>query len=118
MTLTPPAPPMLPLSLGPPPEGPAKPQSREEAALTAGRQIEAAFLEEMLRFAGVAEPRESLGGGAGEAQFAPFLRRAYAEDMAQNRGLGIAEMVARSLLARDGAALETPVASPPGSQPR
>jgi hypothetical protein len=52
---------------------PAAP-TRDEQLLTAAQNLEASFLAEMLKSAGVGTPRETFGGGAGEEHFASFLR--------------------------------------------
>lgn len=60
-------------------------------------QLEATFIAEMLKSAGLGESRESFGGGSGEDQFSTFLIRAQAEQMAQAGGLGLAESLYNSL---------------------
>lgn len=62
------------------------------------RQLEASFLAEMLKSAGVGETREALGGGAGEDHFSSFLVQEYAEATVQAGGLGLAESIYRSLV--------------------
>ena len=49
----------------------------------AAQKLEATFLAEMLKSAGLGTPRDSFGGGKGEEQFASFLRDAQAEEMAK-----------------------------------
>ncbi len=61
------------------------------------KAFEASFLAEMLKFAGVAEQRESFGGGAGETAFASFLTEQYANKFADNGGIGLAENIYQSL---------------------
>lgn len=63
----------------------------------AATQLEATFLAEMLKSAGLGESRESFGGGSGEDQFSTFLIRAQAEQMAQAGGIGLAESLYHSL---------------------
>lgn len=63
----------------------------------AAMQLEATFLAEMLKSAGLGESRESFGGGSGEDQFSTFLIRAQAEQMAQAGGIGLAESLYHSL---------------------
>ena len=55
------------------------------------QQLEAGFLAEMLGHAGFGAARESFGGGAGEEQFASFLRQEQANAMVKAGGLGLAE---------------------------
>jgi len=64
---------------------------------SAARAFEAAFLAEMLQSAGLGSTRESMGGGAGEGQFASFLVRAQAEEIARAGGIGLAEALYASL---------------------
>jgi Rod binding domain-containing protein len=63
---------------------PAKP------AFTTGQKLESVFLAEMLKAAGVGKSPETFGGGAGEDQFASFLREAQAREMVRAGGLGLA----------------------------
>ena len=63
-------------------------------------KLEASFLSEMLKAAGLGDARESFGGGAGEEQFGSFLRQAQAERIAQTGGIGLAESIYNSLKAR------------------
>lgn len=74
----------------------------DSALRAAARQLEARFLAEMLKPAGLAEPRGGLGGGAGEGQFASFLREAYAEAMTHAGGIGLAEPIFEALKQRGG----------------
>ena len=53
--------------------------------------LEASFLAEMLKSAGLGETPEGFGGGAGEDQFASFLREEQAKQMTQVGGIGLAE---------------------------
>lgn len=72
--------------------------SQSDAALrTAAEKLEASFLAEMLKAAGVGEARDAFGGGAGEEQFASFLREAQAEGMVKAGGIGLAEALFESL---------------------
>ena len=71
---------------------------RKEAALhDAANKLEAVFLAEMLKSAGLGESREAFGGGSGEDQFASFLRQAQAEKMVQAGGIGLAESLFEAL---------------------
>lgn len=85
------------------------PVKRQHAADTslvrAARDLEASFLSVMLREAGLGAPRAALGGGAGEEQFASFLTQVYAERMADRGGIGLAEIILRSLQERAGDAV-------------
>ena len=65
------------------------------------RELEATFLSEMLKSAGVGAPRETLGGGVGEDQFGSFLRDAQANEMVKAGGIGLTEHLFQALKARD-----------------
>lgn len=54
-------------------------------------QIEQAFLEEMLKYAGPSPLEGSFGGGHGEEQFFTFMNREYAAAMAAGLDLGFGE---------------------------
>lgn len=66
----------------------------------AAEALEASFLAEMLKFAGLGEQTNSFSGSAGEAQFASFHREALALAMTRRGGLGLAGMIAASLQER------------------
>ena len=59
----------------------------------AATELEASFLEQMLKAAGLGETPEAFGGGAGEDQFASFMRREHARAMAEAGGVGLAEQI-------------------------
>lgn len=89
----------LPL-LGPRPPGMAKaapatrPDHSTDGALhSAAQALEARFLSEMLRAAGLGETPAAFGGGIGEDQFASFLRDEQAEAIARRGGIGLAESI-------------------------
>lgn len=63
-------------------------------------KLEAQFLSEMLKHAGFDGPDSEFSGGTGEGQFGSFLRDAQALRMAQAGGVGLAEVIFRSLQAR------------------
>jgi len=62
--------------------------------------LETAFLAEMLKNAGVFKAAESFGGGEGEEQFTSFLADAQARAMVARGGIGLADQIERSLIAR------------------
>ncbi len=66
----------------------------------AAQKLEATFLAEMLKSAGVGAPRDTFGGGAGEDQFASFLREAQAEEMVSAGGIGLAEALFNAMKVR------------------
>ena len=71
--------------------------TQQDPLRKAATQLEATFLAEMLKSAGLGESRETFGGGSGEDQFSTFLIRAQAEQMAQAGGIGLAESLYHSL---------------------
>lgn len=94
----PPALPPRPATLGPRPNA----QPPVSSTANVARKLEAQFLSEMLKSTGFGEARSFGGGGAGEAQFASFLREAVAERMVAAGGLGLAPQLQRSIEARHG----------------
>ncbi len=77
---------------------PRHPPPRNEAALReVTRALEASFLAEMLRSAGLGKTPESFGGGAGEDQFSSLLVQAQAEEMVKRGGIGLAETLFHAL---------------------
>jgi len=60
-------------------------------------RLEATFLAEMLKSAGLGESSDSFGGGIGEDQFTSFLVQAQAEAMADAGGIGLAESLFNAL---------------------
>ena len=71
--------------------------SSETAMRKAAIDLEATFLAEMLKSAGLGKSRDSMGGGAGEDQFASLLVRAQAEQIARSGGIGLAESLYHAL---------------------
>ena len=65
------------------------------------QQIEAGFLAEMLGHAGLGAARQSFGGGAGEEQFASFLRQEQANAMVKAGGIGLAESLFNAMTEGD-----------------
>ncbi|WP_371832366.1 rod-binding protein [Rhodalgimonas zhirmunskyi] len=70
---------------------------RDAALRSAAQNLEATFLSEMLKSAGLGESRESFGGGLGEDQFASFLRDEQAKEMTKAGGIGLAESLYQAL---------------------
>ena len=66
----------------------------------AARALETSFLAEMLKSAGIGEPRQTFGGGAGEDQFASFLRQEHARAIVDAGGLGLSESLYHALKGR------------------
>lgn len=75
------------------PMDPARGKLMEKA-----KELEAAFLSEMLSHTGMGESSESFGGGAGEDQFASFLRNEQARMMVEKGGIGLAQTLFESLV--------------------
>ena len=71
---------------------------KTEKLRDAAVQLEASFLAEMLKSAGLQKTSDAFGGGAGEDQFGSLLVRAQADAMARAGGIGLAEMFYTALL--------------------
>lgn len=76
---------------------PVAPAGEDQALQSAAEKLEAAFLSEMLKASDFGETPSAFGGGAGEDQFASFMRDATAEAMVEAGGIGLAEQLFRSL---------------------
>ncbi|SMX40298.1 flagellar rod assembly protein/muramidase FlgJ [Octadecabacter ascidiaceicola] len=77
------------------------PSASHEAQLMAVAQsLEAAFLSEMLKSAGIGETPSEFGGGAGEDQFASFMRDEQAKQMTAAGGIGLAQSMFDAMMAR------------------
>ncbi len=63
--------------------------------------MEAHFLAEMLSFTGLNATSAEFGGGDGEDQFSSFLRREQANQISKAGGIGLAELIAKSLMEAD-----------------
>ncbi|MDA7964566.1 rod-binding protein [Ruegeria sp.] len=71
---------------------PTAPLSSADTQLKAAAvELEATFLAEMLKSAGLGKARNSFGGGAGEDQFASILVQHQARQLAQSGGIGLSE---------------------------
>ena len=76
----------------------ANPPTRDDLLMKRAKELEAAFLTEMLGHAGMdADAEGSFGGGIGEAQFASFLREQEARAMVDRGGIGLAESLFRAM---------------------
>ncbi|MCX7286986.1 MAG: rod-binding protein [Rhodobacterales bacterium] len=89
-----PTPPSLPMPL-----------RRQDPLMAKAEEMEAAFLAEMLGHTGLDRMEGDFGGGEGEGQFASFLRQEQARLMVAKGGIGLAEMIFKSMTeaARDPA---------------
>jgi peptidoglycan hydrolase FlgJ len=76
-----------------------RPKADHSAALMEkAKQLETAFLAEMLGHAGMdADETSAFGGGHGEGQFASFLRQEQARMMVEKGGIGLAEALFRAM---------------------
>lgn len=71
----------------------AQPAAQTRSDLRAvAEKLEASFLAEMLKSAGVGEQDNSFSGSPGEAQFASFQREALAREMVASGGIGLADI--------------------------
>lgn len=76
----------------------ASPVRDPDAALrVAAQKLEATFVAQMLKSAGLGQTRSTFGGGEGEDQFASFLLEAQAEKMVEAGGIGLAEQLFEAL---------------------
>lgn len=73
---------------------------RDDALRKVAQELEATFLSEMLKHAGIGKTPESFGGGPGEEQFSSMLRDAQARELALQGGIGLAESIFNSLRER------------------
>lgn len=78
------------------------PGGTDAVLMEKAKDLEAAFLSEMLSFSGLGETSGEFDGGAGEEQFASFLREEQARLMVDRGGIGLAEMIFESLKAKGG----------------
>ncbi len=61
-------------------------------------KMESQFLAVMLKSAGLGEPRQTFGGGAGESQFSSFLTAEYADATVKAGGIGFSEAIYNALV--------------------
>ena len=73
---------------------------RDRALREAAEKLEAGFLAEMLKSAGLGKTSSHFGGGAGEDQFGSFLVEEQAMQMVRAGGIGLAESLFQSLQER------------------
>lgn len=69
----------------------------DKALMAAAKKLEATFLAQMLKSAGLSESRDAFGGGEGEDQFSSFMLDAHAEQMVEAGGIGLAESLFEAL---------------------
>lgn len=73
---------------------------RDARLREAAQELEANFLAEMLKSAGLGDMPDAFGGGPGEEQFASFLRLEQARSMVQAGGIGLSESLFEALKER------------------
>lgn len=88
---------LTPVSPGPAANPLASNPQAKEALHVQAKALEAAFLSEMLGYAGFGAARESFGGGIGEEQFGSFLRQEQANALEARGGIGLAESLFRAM---------------------
>lgn len=71
--------------------------TRDRALRDAAEKLEAGFLGEMLKAAGLGKTSGEFGGGAGEDQFSSFLIQEQAMQMVKAGGIGLSEALFNSL---------------------
>lgn len=85
------------MEISPSVHSPLAPEARDKALRDAAEKLEAGFLAEMLKAAGLGKTRGHFGGGAGEDQFSSFLVQEQALQMVRTGGIGLAEALYESL---------------------
>lgn len=71
------------------------------SARQAAERLEATFLAEMLKSAGLGTPPDRFSGGIGEDQFASFQRQALADAMVRSGGIGLADTFYQALMEKE-----------------
>lgn len=72
--------------------------TRRAILMEKAKALEAAFLSEMLSYAGLSAREGPFSGGVGEDQFSSFLREAQARAIVEHGGIGLAESLFKSLV--------------------
>ncbi|WP_367648023.1 rod-binding protein [Ruegeria arenilitoris] len=70
----------------------------EQRLKAAAVELEATFLAEMLKAAGLDKARQAFGGGAGEDQFSSFLLQEQARQLARSGGTGLSETLFNAMM--------------------
>ncbi len=83
----------------------ARPQGlsveRRDELRAAAERLEASFLTEMLKEAGLGAREGAFGGGIGEDQFMSLMRAEHADLIVEQGGIGLAETLFKSLVQRE-----------------
>lgn len=82
------------------PSHPPESTQSDKNLMRVAKDLEATFLSEMLKSAGIGKTSETFGGGIGEDQFGSFLRDAQARGMVEAGGIGLAQNIFESLKER------------------
>ena len=77
----------------------------DQAMRDTARELEATFLAEMLKHAGLGAREGAFGGGAGEEQFASFLRLEQARALVDAGGIGLSEQLFEAMKENDDGAV-------------
>jgi Rod binding domain-containing protein len=77
-------------------------RERHDAMRAAATEFEAVFLGQMLDHAGLGRTPEGFGGGAGEEAFRGHLIAEQARLMAANGGIGLADVIFKAMVDREG----------------
>lgn len=88
------------MNLSPLAAPPPLPPDRADALMQKAQEMEAAFLAEMLAHSGLDASEGPFSGGAGETQFTSFLRHEQARLMVEKGGIGLAELIFRTMTER------------------
>lgn len=92
---------MIDATVGPSrPAGGAAPLTDDARLLDAAKKLEASFLAEMLKSAGLGAARGDFGGGAGEEHFSSFLIQEQAQAMVEAGGIGLAQSLFEAMKER------------------
>ena len=81
--------------------GPVNRPPEDTRLMEAAERLEAGFLAEMLKSAGLGAVPDQFGGGAGEEHFASFMIEAQAREMVQAGGIGLAQSLFEAMKARE-----------------
>lgn len=84
---------------------PAPKQGQDMKLWDVAQKLEASFLAEMLKSAGLGEMPNSFSGGAGEEQFQSFLRAEQADLIVKSGGIGLAQSIFEALKGSDDVTL-------------
>lgn len=88
---------MDPLTSSSLPVAPRLETANDRALRDVAQKLEATFLAEMLKSAGLGKSRALMGGGAGEEQFQSFLLQQQAEQITKAGGIGLSETLFHAL---------------------